>query len=155
VPTIEFSINQERWDGIQERSLGKTVLFTDRSGWSNEQIVSAYRSQYHVEEAFKKMKDTKYLSFRPVRHFTDEHIYVHAFHCILALTLSSLLNKELEQMGHKISIRRMFDAFNDAQQVTSVFASKSGKLTTKTGYSRLDGIAKAYTEKYNLLDYLA
>jgi Transposase len=155
VPTITFTINQEHLDGIQERSLGKTVLFTDRSDWSNEQIVSAYRSQYHVEEAFKKMKDTKYLSFRPVRHFTDEHIYVHAFYCVLALTLSSLLNKELEQMGHKMSIRRMFDAFNDAQQVTSVFASLSGNLTTKTGYSRLEGIAKAYTEKYNLLEYLA
>ena len=154
VPAITFSLNQERWDGLQERKLGKTVLFTDHSDWSNEQIVSAYRSQYHVEEAFKKMKDTKYLSFRPVRHFTDEHIYVHAFYCVLALTLSSLLNKELEQMGHMMSIRRMFDTFNDAQQVTSVFASSSGKLTTKTGYSRFDGIAKAYADKYKLLEYL-
>lgn len=153
-PTVAFFLNEERWAGLQERILGKTVLFTDHSDWSNEQIVTAYRSQYHVEEAFKTMKDTKYLSFRPVRHFTDEHIRVHAFYCVLALTLSCLLNKELEQMGYKISIRRMFDTFQDAQQVISVFASSSGKPTIKTGYSRFDGVAKAYADKYNLLEYL-
>jgi transposase len=36
---------------------------------SNEQIVKAYRSQYHVEDAFQQMKDTKYLSFRPMHHY--------------------------------------------------------------------------------------
>ena len=155
IPFMTFSLNEDRWNGLQERILGKTVLFTNHSDWSNEQIVSAYRSQYHVEEAFKKMKDTKYLSFRPVRHFTDDNIRVHAFYCVLALTLSSLLSKELEEMGHKVSIRRMFDAFQDAQQVTSVYPSIKGSPTIKTGYSRFDGIAKAYADKYNLLEYLA
>jgi transposase len=153
-PTLTFSTNEERLGELQERILGKTVLFTNHSDWSDEQIVSAYRSQYHVEEAFKNMKDTKYLSFRPMRHFTDDNIRVHAFYCVLALTLSSLLNKELEQMGHKMSIRRMFDTFHDAQQVVSIFASSGGEPSTKTEYSRFDGIVKAYADKYNLLEYL-
>jgi transposase len=56
-PELTFSLNEERWRILQERSLGKSVLFTDHDDWTNEQIVSAYRSQYHVEEAFKQMKD--------------------------------------------------------------------------------------------------
>jgi transposase len=153
-PKISFSLNDEQWVELQERILGKTALFTDQSGWSNEQIVRAYRSQYHVEDAFRQMKDTKYLSFRPIRHFTDEHIRVHAFYCVLALTLTSLLNKELEYMGHKISVRRMLDVFQSAQQVISVFTSTEGRPMVKTAYSRFDGITKEYFDKHSLLELI-
>ena len=154
IPELAFSLNNERLAALQERLLGKTVLFTDREDWSNEQIVSAYRSQYHVEDAFRQMKDTKHLSFRPVRHFTDANIRVHAFYCVLALTLTALLNKELEQMGYSLSINRMLDKFQEAQQVVSVFSSASKKPIIKTAYSRFDGIAKEYADKYGLLNYL-
>ena len=153
-PTMSFALNPDLWDLLQERVLGKTILFTDHAEWSNEQIVRAYRSQFHVEEAFRQMKDTKYLSFRPMRHFTDENIRVHAFYCVLALTLTCLLNKELELMGYKMSIRRMLDKFQEAQQVISVFANSGGNPTVKTAYSRFEGISKEYTEKYSLLEYL-
>jgi len=83
-PELTFSCCDERLAALQERVLGKTVLFTDRKRWSNEQIVSAYHSQYHVEEAFKQMKDTVFLSFRPLRHFTDDKTRVHAFCFALA-----------------------------------------------------------------------
>ena len=96
--------------------------------WSNEQIVGAYRSQYHVEETFKQMKNTDYLTFRLVRHFTDANIRVHAFYCVLALTLTCLLNKELEQMGHTISIHRMLDKFQEARQVVSVYTDTKNNL---------------------------
>jgi transposase len=154
IPAISFALNDTRWNVLQERVLGKTILFTDHTEWTNEQIVSAYRSQYHVEEAFKLMKDTKYLSFRPMRHFTDKNIRVHAFYCVLALTLTCLLNKEVEQMGHKMSIRRMLDKFQVAQQVISVYASHRGKPTVTTAYSRLEGVSKEYADKYSLLKYL-
>jgi len=153
-PTISYALNEERWDALQERKLGKSIIFTDHDDWSNEQIVSAYRSQHHVEDAFRQMKDTKYLSFRPIHHFTDEKICVHAFYCVLALTLTCLLNKELEQMGHKMSIHRMLDTFQEAQQVISVYPSKKGKPTAKTSYSRFEGAAKEYAGKYKLLEYL-
>ena len=154
-PEMTFSMNNDSLAALQERVLGKTVLFTDRKEWSNEQIVSAYRSQYHVEEAFKQMKDTTHLSFRPIRHFTDANIRVHAFYCVLAYMISALLNKELKQMGHKLSINRMLDNFKEAQQVISVFNAASGKKPiVKTAYSRFEGIAKEYDEKYGLLKYL-
>ena len=142
-------------DTLQERVLGKTVLFTDRKEWSNEQIVSAYRSQYHVEDAFRQMKDTTHLSFRPLRHFTDDKIRVHAFYCVLAYTLAALLNKELKHMGHNLSINRMLDKLQEAQQVISVFNTASGKKpVVKTAYSRFEGFAKEYDDKYGLLKYL-
>ena len=154
-PSMTFSLSKERWDALRERVLGKSILFTDRDDWSTEQVVGAYRSQYHVEESFKQMKDTKYLSFRPIRHFSDAHIRVHAFYCVLSFMLTSLLNKELEQMGHKLSIHRMLDLFQSTQQVVSVYVSSGGKPVIKTGYSRFEGIPKEYADKYHLLEYLS
>jgi len=154
-PELEFSLNNERLAALKERSLGKTILFTDRREWSNEQIVTAYRSQYHVEEAFKQMKDTAHISFRPLRHFTDANIRVHAFYCVLAYMLAALLNRELKQMGHNVSINRMLDKFQEAQQVISVFNQASGKKpVVKTAYSRFEGIARDYDKMYDLLKYL-
>ena len=154
-PVMTFSLNEEKWGKLQERSLGKTIIFTDHADWPNERIVSAYRSQYHIEDAFRQMKDTKYLSFSPLRHFTDAHIRVHALYCVLSFMLARLLNKELEDMGHKMSIHRMLDKFQEAQQVVSVYSSPKGKPTIKTGYSRLDGVVNEYANKYGLLQYLA
>ena len=154
IPGLAFSLSDEKLSALQERSLGKTILFTNQSDWTNEQIVSAYRSQYHVEDAFRQMKDTKYLSFSPIRHFTDNQIHVHAFYCVLALLLTCLMNKELEQMGHKVSIRHMLDKFHEAQQVISVYSSAKSKPAMKTAYSRFEGIAKEYADKYGLLNFI-
>jgi transposase len=111
------------------------------------------RSQYHVEETFKQMKDEKYLSFRPIHHFTDANIRVHAFYCVIALLLASLLNKEVEQLGQKMSIHCMLDQFGEAQQVITVFPKVGKKKTSNISFSRLNGIVKDYVEKYGLLKY--
>ena len=154
-PELSFSLNDDRFAQLQERSLGKSIIFTDHDDWPNERILLAYRSQFHVEDAFRQMKDTKYLSFRPVRHFTDSQIRVHAFYCVLALTLASLLNKELDLMGHDLSVHRMLDLFQSAQQVVSIFASPDGKPVPKISYSRLDGLVMDYVSKYHLLSYFS
>jgi transposase len=154
-PYMAFSFKEDNWDALREHILGKSILFTDRSDWTTGQIVGAYRSQYHVEEAFKQMKDIKYLSFKPIRHFTDAHIRVHAFYCVLSYMLASLLNKELDCMGYKLSIHRMLDLFQNAQLVKSVFIQSEGKPVIKTSYSRFEGITKEYAEKYKLLKYLS
>ena len=40
-------------------------------------------------------------------HWTDSKIRVHAFYCVLALTLTSLLQRTLHQKGHDLSMARM------------------------------------------------
>ena len=56
-------------------------------------------------------------------------------------------------MGHKLSIHHMLDVFKRSRQVISVFPSPDGKLFPHTSYSRLDGIAKDFVSKFNLLDF--
>jgi transposase len=104
---LTYNINDDKFNYIKEFVLGKTTLFTNRDNWTNEQIISAYRSQYHVEECFKQLKNNDYLSFRPIRHFIDNNITIYAFYCVLTLTLTSILKLELKKLGYDYSINNI------------------------------------------------
>jgi transposase len=54
---LTFHRDSEALEQLSRVQLGKTILFTDNQDWTDEQIVLAYRSQYHIEDAFRQMKD--------------------------------------------------------------------------------------------------
>ena len=127
VPIVSFSMNEQKLENLKEKVLGKSLIFTDHTDWANEKIVSTYRALYHIEDCFKQMKDIRHLGFRPVHHWTDRMIRVHAFYCVLALTLCSVLNSELEIKGYKMSINSMLDMLMCVQQVITVFPQSEKK----------------------------
>src|SRR2546429_7109470 len=67
------------------RLFGKTILFTDQSAWSSEDIVLGYRGQYKLEDGFRTMKDSEACCWWPMHHRTDQKIRVHGFFCVMAL----------------------------------------------------------------------
>ena len=44
------------WIAIAETHLGKTILISNRSEWTDERIIEAYRSQFLIEAMFREMK---------------------------------------------------------------------------------------------------
>jgi transposase len=151
--SFSFNINEQKFNYIKENILGKSALFTDRHEWTNEQIVGAYRAQYHVEECFKQMKNKDYLSFIPIRHYTDKHISVHSFYCVLALTLASVLNLEFKRMGHKISINQMLKELSSIKQVDSYYLINKKSVKKTSTCTKIEGIVKEYIDKYDLFKY--
>ena len=79
------------------RYVGLRLLITDRSEWSTAQIIEAYRGQSKVESAFRDLKDPRMLSTRPQFHRTDQKLHVHAFICVIAYLLVTLLHRRARQ----------------------------------------------------------
>lgn len=104
-----------------KQQLGKRILFTDQKDWSNEQIVLGYRSQSHVEDAFRSMKDPHFLGWEPMFHWTDSKIRVHALYCVLALILGSLLQRRAAENSLSLSMHALFKALSEIQEVTNLF----------------------------------
>jgi transposase len=100
---------------------GKTVLFTDQHDWRTEEIVLAYRGQYQVERCFRTMKDPHALCWWPRFHWTDDKIRVHAFYCVLALLLASLLQRQLAQKGIDHPIPRLLEHLRGIQEITLLY----------------------------------
>ena len=95
-----------------------THLFTARADWSDQQIVRGYRSQSHVEAAFRSMKDPHYLTFRPTHHWTDQKLRVHALYCVIALMITSPLRRQLAKAGIPLSLARMIRTLADIREVS-------------------------------------
>jgi len=143
---------------IHEQKLGKRILFTDHEDWTNDQIVLAYRAQSHVEDAFRAMKDPYFLGWEPMYHWTDSKIRVHAFYCVLALTLASLLQRQAAHKGISLSVRAMFQALNGIQEVINVYpatgkASSRGRPYLETTLTEMDATQQALYQMFHLDSY--
>jgi transposase len=152
--SLTYRVDAAAYARIREQQLGKRILFTDQHDWSNEQIVLAYRSQSHIEDAFADMKDPHFLSWEPMFHWTDSKIRVHAFYCVLALILGSLLQRRAARHGLCLSMQSLFRALNGIQQVTNIYpaAGKSGspgRPPVNTTLTEMDATQQAL---YRLLD---
>ena len=129
---LNFRTGQAALDRLCRRQLGKTVLFTDNAAWSDQEIVLAYRSQYHIEDAFKQMKHPHFLHWSPMFHWTDSKIRVHAFYCVLALTLSSVLEREVWWKGEQLSINRLLEELGGIRETLVIYPRRQGQRQNRT-----------------------
>ena len=132
VPVLSFHTDTSALSRLMKTQLGKTILFTDNESWTNEEIVAGYRSQHHIESAFRDMKNPHFLGWSPMFHWTDSKIRVHAFYCVLALTLVSLLQRALHQAGVHWSMSRTLETLGQIQEVLLVYPKQTGEKLPRT-----------------------
>jgi transposase len=123
---IDYGVDDHAYQELKKRVLGKRILFTDREDLTDEEIIFGYRGQHHVERAFRDMKDPYFISFSPARHWTDSMLRVHAFYCVLALTLVSLLHRRVYQAGISISQSGLMDQLKKIKEITNYYSAHPG-----------------------------
>ena len=148
---LTFRTDQVALDRLCRVQFGKTILFTDNGDWSEEQIVLAYRSQYHIEDAFKQMKNPHFLGWSPMYHWTDSKIQVHAFYCVWALLLTSLLQRELARQGESLSINCMLEELGGIRETLVVYPRGPGQHQFPTA-TCLTHMNPAQQRLFSLLD---
>jgi len=72
------------------------------------------------------MNDPMTVPLRPVRHWTDQKIVVHAFICILGLLLLKLLQLGLKEQGIVLSLEIIKDELSTIS--LGLWVTRSGKL---------------------------
>jgi transposase len=121
--SLAYEVDAAAFRKLKQRLLGKRLLFTDNDSWTNAEIVSGYRGQQHVERAFRDLKDPTLVQFRPMFHWTDSKIRVHALCCVLALTLLGLLHRRVVQSGVDISRTRLLEELKQVRAVTNLYGA--------------------------------
>ena len=117
---------------LNTRYFGLRVLITDRAEWTTAQIIEAYRGQSKVEAAFRDLKDPRMLATRPQFHWTDHKLHVHAFICVMAYMLTTLLHRRAKQKAaFEGSPRRLLAELADLR------CCKSIDLTGRKGRPRV------------------
>jgi len=154
LPALRYRFKHSAYEKLRRAQLGITILFTDNAEWTDEQIVTAYRGQHHVENAFRQMKDVHYVSFRPTHHWTDQKIQVHAFTCILALLLCSLLRCKLARKNIHFSVDRMLETLGTIREVQVLLSSGRGRPRVRPTHSKLEPLAEQLFKALELGRYL-
>ena len=151
--SLTYRIDEQALKTLSETTLGKRILFTDNHGWTTEEIILAYRSQHHVEAAFRSMKNPYFVGWEPMYHWTDQKIRVHALYCVIALILAGLLHREARHAGLELGLEAILEELSSIDEVINLYAStpgKAGRLRAATTYTELTSISSRLTDIFQL-----
>ena len=148
--SLSYRTDHSAFNRLIRTTLGKRILFTNNHDWSTEGIILAYRSQYHVEAAFEQMKDPFCVAWEPMHHWTDQKIRVHAFYCLLALTLFGLMHRKVRQAGIHIGSDQLRRDLSKLKEVVNLYPSQhekaAGRPKAETTYSEISEQTKHLVE---------
>jgi transposase len=127
VPRLSYTIDAAALQKVAETSLGKTILISTREAWTDDRIITAYRSQFIIEGVFKDMKDRRTGTWWPLRHWTDAQIKVHGLYCAVAMLWRGLMWCRVCQAGLKLSMSRLLSELGGIREVINIYSPPRGQ----------------------------
>jgi len=124
---LQFDFDNAAFQHLLAHRLGRTTLLTNRLDWSAEQVVSAYAGQQQIERVFRGLKDGDWLGWGPMHHWTDSKIRVHAFYCMLGISLLQYIHKKTETVWPGLSMEQLLEQLGQIQQFTLLYPPQGEK----------------------------
>ena len=155
---LNYHTDGHALEKLTATSLGRRILFTDNHEWATEEIILAYRSQHHVEAAFRTMKNPYFVGWEPMYHWTDQKIRVHALYCVMALTLAGLLHREARRAGLDLSLEAVCEELSSICEIINLYApisEKAGRLRAATTYTEPTPTSNRLAEIFRMNDLKA
>ena len=131
---LQFLFDHAALLHLLAQRFGRTVLLTNRLDWTAEQIISAYDGQQQIEQVFRGLKDGDWLGWGPMHHWTDSKIRIHAFYCMLGITLLQTIHREAQAAWAGLSMERLLEELHRIQQVVLLYPpqGETGPARTAT-----------------------
>lgn len=146
---ILYIPNEKKKQEIIEKYFGKKLTITDHFDWTTEEILSSYYEQDCIEKLFRDTKNTEHFSLRPIYHWTDQKIRVHAFICLLGLTLTALLQKEVMENGVHLSKNQLLEELSGIRE--SWVMENDGENSNKKVIKILEKMNPTQSELWNII----
>ena len=124
---LQFDFNGAAWQRLLTHRLGRTVLLTNRMDWTAEQVAAGYSGQQSIERVFRGLKDGEWLGWGPMHHWTDRKIRVHAFYCMLGISLLQYVHKQAQVAWEGISVEHLLDQLRQIQQFVLLYPAQGEK----------------------------
>jgi transposase len=124
---LQWRIDGKARRALEAEQFGKRILFTDHDDWSHARLIAGYRSQSEAENDFRQMKNPHVVGFSPMFHWTDQKIRVHAYYCVLALTVARLMARQAAQAGYSMSVPELLATLAGIQETLLLYPSTGGR----------------------------
>ena len=124
---LQFDFDPAAWQRLAEHRLGRTVLLTNRMDWTAEQVALGYSAQQNIERVFRGLKDGDWLGWGPMHHWTDRKIRIHAFYCMLGISLLQYIHKQAQAAWDGISMEQLLEELRQIQQFVLLYPPQGQK----------------------------
>jgi len=113
--------------------------------------VAAYAGQQQIERVFRGLKHGDWLNWQPLYHWTDSKIRVHAFYCLLGLSLLHNVRRQAHSFWPSITLEELQKELEQIQQFVLLYPAQSaGPYRTATVISNPSLIQKGLAETLGL-----
>ena len=124
---LQFDFDHNALQRLLAHRLGRTVLLTNRLDWTAEQVVAGYSGQHQIEQVFRGLKDGEWLEWGPMYHWTDQKIRVHAFYCMLGISLLQYIRKQAQAAWPGLSLEQLLEQLQQIEQYTLLYPPQGDK----------------------------
>jgi transposase len=124
---LQFDFDHQALERLMAQRLGPTVLLTNRFDWTAEQVITAYSGQQHIEQVFRGLKDGDWLGWGPMYHWTDQKIRVHAFYCMLGISLLQYVRRQAVEAWPGLSTEELLEQLRQIQKYTLLYPPQGEK----------------------------
>jgi len=131
---LQFDFDSAALPQLLNQRLGRTVLLTNRMDWSAEQVVAGYSGQQQIERVFRGLKQGDWLGWDPMYHWTDRKIRIHAFYCLLGISLLQYVHKQAQAAWADLSIEQLIAELEQIKQFVLLYPPQGEKGPPRTAY---------------------
>ena len=124
---LQFELNHQALQQLLTQRFGRTILVTNRMDWTPEQVVSAYSDQQKIEQVFRGLKGGDWLGWGPMYHWTDSKIRIHAFYCMLGVSLLQYLHRQSQALWPGLSVEQLLEELRQIQQYQLLYPPQGEK----------------------------
>lgn len=124
---LQFDFDTAAYQHLLAHRLGRTLLLTNRLDWTAEQVVAGYSGQQQIEQVFRGLKDGDWLHWGPMFHWTDSKIRVHAFYCMLGISLLRYVRQQAETVWPGLSTEQLIEELRQIQQYLLLYPPQGDK----------------------------
>jgi transposase len=129
---LQFDFDHSAFLQLLAHRLGRTVLLTNRRDWTAEQVVAGYSGQQRIEAVFRGLKDGDWLGWGPMHHWTDSKIRIHAFYCMLGISMLQSIHKQSQAVWPGLSMEQLLEELSQIQQFVLLYPTQGDKGPPRT-----------------------
>lgn len=124
---LQFDFHHVAFQKLLTHRLGRTLLLSNRTDWTAEQIVAGYSGQQQIEQVFRGLKEGDWLGWGPMYHWTDSKIRIHAFYCMLGVSLLKYIHKQAQSAWPGLSMEQLLQELRQIQQFVLLYPPQGEK----------------------------
>ena len=119
---LSFDADPDALERLHRERFGRTVLITNQDSWGAAEVAAAYGRQQDMEDMFREPNEDGLAVWSPSDPRTDRKLKVHAFYCMLGVSLLRYLHRRASVAGWPdLTLEQLSMELREVQQLDLLY----------------------------------